>query len=352
MTASLWRIVGVLLLGLVPLLSGCQPIQAPPEVAVASTSDVVRGAYGQWDLALIPSYALAEDESAELAGYVNPQAMVTSGWLAANLDNPRVRLLDVRRPIGAANFAMAHIPQAQHVDLWLDLMERDPNQPMMDLIGPDRFAGLMSRLGVANDSTVIVYDAGEGTSAATLWWAMRRYGHEDVRLLNGGLVKWLMEGRETTSRVPTFEPTTYIIDEQPQLLAKLDDVKQAMADPTIFIVDARPFGYFTGDIAHAATPTIGHIPGALSMPAPWQLTPEQKTILPAEQLAMTFDLMEITPAQRGITYCGNGHLAAFDAFLLYLMGFEDVAVYDSSWTEYGVMPELPTETGCNQGLGL
>src|SRR5690606_3663348 len=79
MTAALWRIVGVLLLGLVPLLSGCQPIQAPPDVAVTSTADIVRGDYGQWDLALIPSYALAEDESVELAGYANPEAMVTSG---------------------------------------------------------------------------------------------------------------------------------------------------------------------------------------------------------------------------------------------------------------------------------
>ena len=352
MRASFWRIVGVMLLGLVPVLGGCQPIQAPPQAAVTSSADIVRGAYGQWELALLPSYALASDDSAELAGYVNPEAMVTTGWLAANLDNPRVRLLDVRRPIGAANFAAAHIPQAQHVDLWIDLMLRDPNVPAMDLVGPERFAELMSRLGVANDTTVIVYDAGEGTSAATLWWAMRRYGHEDVQLLNGGLVKWLMEGRATTSRVPAFEPTAYIVDEQPNLLATLEDVKQAMADPTIFIVDARPFGYYTGDIAHAATPRRGHIPGAFAMPAPWQLNPEVKTILEAEQLAITLDLMGISPEQRGITYCGNGHLAAFDAFLLYLMGFENVAVYDSSWTEYGVMPDLPAETGCNQGLGL
>lgn len=351
MTTSLWRIVGVLLLSAVPLLSGCQPIQAPAERAV-SAADIVRGQYGEWDVALVPSSAVAYDDAEELAGYVNAKALVSSEWLAANLDNPLVRILDVRRPIGAANFAMAHIPQAQYVDLWIDLMQRDPNIPMMDLIGPERFAELMGRLGVTHHTTVIVYDAGEGSSAATLWWALQRYGHQDARILNGGLVKWLLEGRATTSRVPTFEPTTYIVHEQPSLLATLADVKQAMADPNVFIVDARPLSYFSGESAHTFTSRVGHIPGALTLPASWQMNPEQKTILPAEQLAATLGVMGISPEQRGITYCGNGHLAAFDAFLLYLMGFENVAVYDSSWMEYGVMPDLPTELGCEQGIGL
>ena len=351
MTTSLWRIVGVLLLSAVPLLSGCQPIQAPAERA-ASTADIVRGQYGEWDMALVPSSAVAYDDAEKLASYVNAKALVSSEWLAANLDNPLVRILDVRRPIGAANFAMAHIPQAQYVDLWIDLMQRDPNIPMMDLIVPERFAELMGRLGVTHHTTVIVYDAGEGSSAATLWWALRRYGHQDVRILNGGLVKWLLEGRATTSRVPTFEPTTYIVHERPSLLATLADVKQAMADANVFIVDARPLSYFSGESAHTFTSRVGHIPGALTLPASWQMNPEQKTILPAEQLAATLGVMGISPEQRGITYCGNGHLAAFDAFLLYLMGFENVAVYDSSWMEYGVMPDLPTELGCEQGIGL
>jgi thiosulfate/3-mercaptopyruvate sulfurtransferase len=84
----------------------------------------------------------------------------------------------------------------------------------------------------------------------------------------------------------------------------------------------------------------------MMMPARWQVTPDMKLLLPAERLAMSLELMGISPAQRGITYCGNGHLAAFDAFLLYVMGFENVAVYDSSWLEWGVMPDAPVEIGC------
>ena len=82
------------------------------------------------------------------------------------------------------------------------------------------------------------------------------------------------------------------------------------------------------------------------IPARWQVTPDMKMLLPAERLAMSLELMGISPTQRGITYCGNGHLAAFDAFMLYVMGFENVAVYDSSWLEWSVLPEAPAEIGC------
>ena len=179
---------------------------------------------------------------------------------------------------------------------------------------------------MANDSTVIVYDVGEGTSAATLWWAMRRYGHEDVRLLNGGLFGVADGGRETTSRAHV-RPDDLCHQRTAPVAGHVDRCEAGNRRPMIFIVDARPFGYFTGDIAHAATPTIGHIPGAHHAGA-LALTPGQKTIPYRRAACHDLRSMEITPAQRGITYCGNGHLAAFGAFLLYLMGFENVAVYD------------------------
>lgn len=363
----LWRITLILLIFVVPLLAGCQPIEAPPKLTDASTADVLRGPYlwqeqvvaapegGDelygWEKVAAAEHAarleqIALDSAAELAGYVNPQALATTAWLAAHLDDPTVRVLDVRQPTGAANFAVAHIPNAQHVDLMVDLMDRDPNRVALDLIGPERFAALMGRLGVANDATIVVYDSEGGTAAATLWWALRYYGHADVRMLNGGLVKWLIEGRETTHTVAHFAPTEYIINVQPHLLATVADVELAMHDPAVFVVDARDVEYFTGARCLSAAPRAGHIPGALMMPARWQVTPDTKMLLPAERLAMSLQLMGVTPTQRGITYCGNGHLAAFDAFLLYVMGFEDVAVYDSAWLEWGVLPDMPVETGC------
>ena len=311
-----------------------------------ATADILRGPYGDMMLVQLPVIMAATDVPAELAGYVHPDALATTDWLAAHLNDPTMRILDVRRPTGAANFAAAHIPNAQHVDLNVDLMDRDPNRVALDLIGPERFANLMGRLGIANDSTVVVYDAEGGTAAATLWWAMRYYGHTDVRMLNGGLVKWLLEGRDTTRAVAHFAPTDYTANVQPQWLATAQDVELAMQDPTVFLVDARDYGFYAGERCLGAAPLAGHVPGALTMPARWQVTPDMKTLLPAERLAMSLELMGISPTQRGITYCGNGHLAAFDAFLLYVMGFENVAVYDSSWLEWSVLPEAPAEIGC------
>ncbi len=389
MTRALWRI-GLILFFVAALLSltGCRLIQAPQDMVSSPAGRSLDGPYALygwekvaaeahaaklaqravadelygWEKVAAEAYAaklasgalvdspdgllMMAQTPAELAGYPNPQALATTEWLAAHLNDPSVRVIDVRRPTGAANFASAHIPSAQHVDLMVDLMDRDPNRVALDLIGPERFAELMGRLGIADNSTVVVYDAEGGTAAATLWWAMRYYGHTDVRMLNGGLVKWLLEGRETTRAVPHFAPTEYTVNVQPQLLATTQDIELAMHDRTVFVVDARDPDFYTGERCHNAAPRAGHIPGALMMPARWQVTPDVKLLLPAERLAMSLELMGISPTQRGITYCGNGHLAAFDAFLLYVMGFENVAVYDSSWLEWGVMPEKPVETGC------
>jgi thiosulfate/3-mercaptopyruvate sulfurtransferase len=315
------------------------------EPVLVSTADILRAPYDRWSIVESPGLLATANTPDELAGYVNPHALVTTDWLAAHLDDPGVRVLDVRRPTGAANFAVAHIPNAQHVDLMVDLMDRNPNRVALDLIGAERFAGLMGRLGIANDSAVIVYDAEGGTAAATMWWALRYYGHDDVRMLNGGLMKWLIERRDTTNAVIAFEPTEFTVNVQPSLLATAQDIMLAIDNPTTFLIDARPIEYYVGDSCLSAAPRAGHIPGALALPARQQVTPRLKTMLPAEQLAVTLEMMGVSPAQRGITYCGNGHLAAFDAFLLYLMGYEDVAVYDSSWLEWGAMSEMPVETG-------
>lgn len=321
--------------------------QRPQELQpLIATADILRGPYGEVTLVQLPVTQAAVEASDELAGYVHADALATTAWLAAHLGDPNVRILDVRRPTGAADFAAAHIPNAQHVDLNVDLMDRDPNRVALDLIRPERFAELMGRLGIANDSTVVVYDAEGGAAAATLWWALHYYGHDDVRMLNGGLVKWLLEERDTTRAVARFAPTEFTVTVQPQWLATAQDVELALQDPSMFLVDARDYDLYVGARCISAAPRAGHIPGAVTMPARWQVTPDMKTLLPADRLAMSLALKGISPTQRGITYCGNGHLAAFDAFLLYVMGFEHVAVYDSSWLEWGVLPEAPAETGC------
>ena len=376
MTRTVWRIVFILCI--LWTLAGCQTRQAEQG---APTADVLRGPYeapalaegGEgrfalygWEVVAAEAQGgLGETATAdvlrspydapglwtavpadELAGYVHPEVLVTTEWLATHLGEPALRVVDVRRPTGVANFAVAHIPTAQYLDLIVDLMDHDPNRVALDLIEAEPFAALMGRLGIANDSTVVVYDAEGGTAAATLWWALRYYGHTDVHLLNGGLVKWLLEGRETTYAATTYAPSVYTVQVHPELLATAADVAAAQEDPTAFLVDARPLDIYTGESCLSAAPRAGHVPGSHTLPARWQIDPQRKTLLPGEQLAVTLAMMGISPEQRGIAYCGNGQLAAFDALLLSLMGYDQVAVYDSGWLEWGTLPEMPVETGC------
>ena len=146
--------------------------------------------------------------------YKHPEALATTEWLAAHLDDPSVRIVDMRHYVRAVSggsfravsgreaYQQGHIPGAVFVDFASDLSE--PGDDLLNILPPDHFAALMGRLGIGNDSTVVVYDDQGGTWAARLWWALRYYGHDAVRVLNGGLTKWTAEGRplETGHHLP------------------------------------------------------------------------------------------------------------------------------------------------------
>jgi thiosulfate/3-mercaptopyruvate sulfurtransferase len=292
--------------------------------------------------------------------HVNAHALASAEWLAANLQDPAVRVVDARfdvRPAPGGGFesvsgrdayAEAHIPGAVFVDLEADLA--DPDEPL-HILSPRRFEALMERLGIGNDTKVVVYDDGGGTWGARVWWALRYYGHDRVKILDGGLRRWRAEGHPVEAAVPTPGRAHFRATIRPELRATRDDVRRAISQPDVCIVDALPPPFFRGEARLYARHRAGHIPGARNVPAPSHLDASTRTLLPPDALERLWTKLELGRRKKVITYCGGGVFGAFTLFALYLQGHENVALYDASWMEWGADPSLPVATGAEEGTG-
>lgn len=286
--------------------------------------------------------------------YAHPESLVDPAWLTAHLEDPNLRVLDLRFDLrpgrdgqleptpGREEYETGHIPGAIFVDLDQDLAH--PDAPL-EILSPERFEALMGRLGVGNDTTVVLHDGSGGTWAARLWWALRYYGHDDVRLLDGGYARWVREGHPTDSHPVRPDPTRFEARVRPELRVTRDEVLAAIDRDDVCIVDALPEPFYRGEAKLYPGHRAGHIPGARNLPAPANLDPGSSTLLPADALERLWKDAGVPRNQRVITYCGGGVFAAFSLFVLHLLGVENAALYDASWSEWGADPSLPIETG-------
>jgi thiosulfate/3-mercaptopyruvate sulfurtransferase len=289
-----------------------------------------------------------------VVAYRHPEALASTQWLADRLDDPSVRVVDARFDLRATAggalegvaerdaYREAHIPGAVFVDVMSDLSDLD--DPVV-VVSPDRFEALMGRLGIANDSTVVVYDDRGGTWAARLWWVLRYYGHDAVKLLDGGFTRWEAEGRAVEQQVPEPLPANFKALIRPALRVDADQVMDAIGRDDVCIVDALPEPFFTGRACLYPNHRAGHIPTAHNIPAPANVDPATHTLLPAADLARLWAPVALEPSLRVITYCGGGVFGAFALFALYVMGHENAALYDASWMEWGADPCRPVEAG-------
>ena len=243
---------------------------------------------------------------------------------------------------GREAYGEGHIPGAVFVDVMSDLA--DPVDPLV-ILSPPRFETLMGRLGISEGTTVVVYDDLGGTGAARLWWALRYYGHDAVKLLDGGLTRWEAEGRSIERQAPEVLPATFRAQVRPELRVDADEVARAMGDADVCIVDALPEAFFTGQACLFPTHRAGHIPTAHNVPAPANLDPVTQKLVPADELALLWQQVGVAPDRRVIAYCGGGVFGAFVLFVLHVMGLDNAALYDASWMEWGLDPQRPVETG-------
>ena len=270
-------------------------------------------------------------------GYARPEMLVSTEWLAAHLNDPGTRLVDMRRATG--DYEAAHVPGAVYLandDI------RDPKAAPTFLPTQAQFEALMGRLGIGNNTRVIVYDERGGIYAARLWWILNHFGHRNVALLDGGWLKWTAEGRATTSDVPKPAAAAFRATPQPRWVATADDVKGAIGKKGVRILDARTQAEIEGKDLRGIR-RGGYI--ASSTPLYWEdlLDPKTKAFKPAAELEQLFKARNLEPSDEIITYCQVGMRASVDLFALHLMGYDKLRNYYGAWEEWGNRDDTPIE---------
>ena len=299
-------------------------------------------------LALAAAATLAgcggDDETASAGAVaddsVGPQVLVEGDWLQEHLDDPALRVLSLS---SRETYDQGHIPGAVWVDPYR-LLKAEVDGVKGQVPDARTVEATLGRLGVGNGDTVVVYDDMNNKLASRAFWVLKYYGHEDVRMLNGGYHKWLADDRIMTSEVSIYAAVRYEADAPASAIrAASYQVLAAIEDSNSVIVDTRSPDEYAGVDARSARG--GHVPGAVNVN--WTLMMQaDHRLLPIDNLAQLYRDAGVPPEKATIVYCQSGTRASMTWFVLtYLLGYESVALYDGSWEEWGNSVTLPVEQG-------
>lgn len=296
--------------------------------------------------------------------FVNPHYLVDTDWLAEHLGDPGLRIIDctmyypddpevadTTTVSGRANYALGHIPGAVYVDLLEDLSDPEQPEQYAPLPQAGQFAAVMSRLGVGDATRVVLYDDFLGIFATRVWWMLRVFGFDDAAVLNCGWLKWKSEGRVVSTEAARYPPATFVARPRPELVASKHDVLAAMGNARVCLLNALPEHEFTGDPAYPAYyGRHGHIPGSVNVPFDQMLDLRSgNRYIAPEAIREAFASTGALDSERVIAYCGGGVAASQAAYLLALLGAENVALYDGSLIEWAADPDLPLVVTATNG---
>jgi thiosulfate/3-mercaptopyruvate sulfurtransferase len=279
--------------------------------------------------------------------YPNPEALVSTSWLAEHLTDPDLRILDCTwhhlstNLDGRTQYRGRHLPGSVHFDI--DHLA-DKSNPLPHMLpSPTDFAKKIGLLGVGSDDRIVVYDRlCGGSAAARAWWMFRAFGHENVAMLDGGYGKWTKEKLPTNMSPVRPEPRSFTSSFLPSLVRTLSEMQANLVSGAEQVIDARGPGKYSGSQEDLfPTKKLGHMPNSINVPWADLIDPELGAFIPADALAARFKAAGIDLQRPIVSTCGSGITSCVVTLGLFLLGHKTAAVYDGSWAEWGLAEDTP-----------
>ena len=279
-------------------------------------------------------------------GYVNPDVLVSTDWVAEHLGDPGVRIAESNED--PLLYASGHIPGAVEVDWTRDLNDRVKR----DYLDREGFEALMSRIGATRDTTIVFYGDKNNWWATYAFWVFQLFGHTKAKIMDGGRLKWTKENRPLTREVPTYRATSYAAPERDdQRIRVFRNQVARHVESRLPLIDVRSPAEYTGERLHMeeypneGALRGGHIPGAANVPWARAIDPDSGTFKSAADLRAIYEGEKgLKPGDDVVVYCRIGERSSHTWFVLtYLLGYDKVRNYDGSWTEWGNLVGAPIE---------